>query len=196
MDILIADDHHLYIQGIRMMLQEYPVVEQVYEAKDLASVLRSLQQNRVDLLLLDLRMPDMEGFDGVYRIIHDFPDLSVVLVTSSESRVDIRTARNAGCHGYILKSLSHREMSEALQNVLSGNDCFPDMNETEGSPIDQLTQRQLEVLHLVNDGMGNREIAAHLQVAEGTISQHIHNILRNLQVKSRTEAARILRQYE
>lgn len=195
LNILIADDHYLYIQGIRLLLEEHDSIDGVFEAKDLASVLIQLNQHTIDLLLLDLRMPDMEGFDGVYQIRNSFPNLPVVIVTSSESRLDIQTARNAGCSGYILKSLSHDEMVGALHHVLAGTRYFPDLAETEAGPLERLTKRQMEILYLINDGMGNREIGEHLGVTEGTVSQHIHSILRALKVKNRSEAARILRQH-
>jgi DNA-binding NarL/FixJ family response regulator len=137
----------------------------------------------------------MEGFDGVYQIRRQFPELSVVIVTSSESRVDIQAAINAGVDGYILKSLVHEEMVEALGTVLDGFHHFPQLDNTEAGPLERLTRRQREILYLVNDGMGNREIGKHLGVTEGTVSQHVHAILQALKVKNRSEAARILRQY-
>lgn len=195
MKILIADDHYLYVKGIRLLLEENPKVSEVHEAKDLASVIEQLEQHEMDLLLLDLRMPDMEGFDGVYQVRKQFPEVSVVIVTSSESRVDIQTARNAGVDGYILKSLEHNEMVDALNTVVDGFHHFPKMAETDAGPLERLTRRQREILYLINDGMGNREIGQNLGVTEGTVSQHIHAILKTLKVKNRSEAARILRQY-
>ena len=195
MNVLIADDHYLYVKGIRILLEENRKVEEIHEAKDLASVLEQLNNNEIDLLLLDLRMPDMEGFDGVYQVRKQFPDVSVVIVTSSESRVDIQTAINAGTDGYILKSLEHDQMVEALNTVVDGFHHFPALSESAAGPLERLTKRQKEILYLINDGMGNREIGQHLGVTEGTVSQHIHAILRSLKVKNRSEAARILRQY-
>ena len=195
MNILIADDHELYIKGVRLLLEQIPEKGRYFEAKNLSSVMEQLEQHPMELLLLDLRMPDMEGFDGVYQIRTQFPDLSIVIITSSESRTDIRSAIHAGVQGYILKSLEHEEMTAALQQVLSGESHFPDMEQPLDGPLEQLTQRQQEILHLINDGMGNREISNSLGITEGTVSQHIHSILRALEVKSRSEAARVLRQY-
>ncbi len=196
MNVLIADDHYLYVKGIRMLLEGNNKVSNIFEARDLASVLEELGKNEIDLLLLDLRMPDMEGFDGVYQIRSEFPEVSVVIVTSSESRVDIQTAKNAGTDGYILKSLEHDEMMEALDTVVDGFHHFPQLEPSQTGPLDRLTRRQKEILYLINDGMGNREIGKNLGVTEGTVSQHIHAILRTLKVKNRSEAARILRQYD
>ncbi|MBT3309950.1 MAG: response regulator transcription factor [Gammaproteobacteria bacterium] len=194
MNILIADDHYLYIKGIRLLLESNTDVDEIYEAKDLSSVLEQLGQHPIDLLLLDLRMPDMEGFDGVYQVRKQFPDVSVTIVTSSESRLDIQTAINAGVDGYILKSLEHDQMIEALDTVIDGAYFFPKLSESAAGPLERLTKRQKQILYLINDGMGNREIGKNLGVTEGTISQHIHAILRALKVKNRSEAARILRQ--
>jgi len=193
-NILIADDHYLYIKGIRLLLESNTDVDEIYEAKDLSSVLEQLGQHPIDLLLLDLRMPDMEGFDGVYQVRKQFPDVSVTIVTSSESRLDIQTAINAGVDGYILKSLEHDQMIEALDTVIDGAYFFPKLSESAAGPLERLTKRQKQILYLINDGMGNREIGKNLGVTEGTISQHIHAILRALKVKNRSEAARILRQ--
>mgnify|MGYP003961141735 FL=1 len=183
MNILIADDHYLYIKGIRLLLESNTDVDEIYEAKDLSSVLEQLGQHPIDLLLLDLRMPDMEGFDGVYQVRKQFPDVSVTIVTSSESRLDIQTAINAGVDGYILKSLEHDQMIEALDTVIDGAYFFPKLSESAAGPLERLTKRQKQILYLINDGMGNREIGKNLGVTEGTISQHIHAILRALKVK-------------
>jgi DNA-binding NarL/FixJ family response regulator len=195
-NILIADDHYLYVQGIRLLLEEHPDVSQLFEAKDLSSVLLRLKEQSIDLLLLDLKMPGMDGFDGVYKIRNSLPDLPIVIVSSSESNVDIQTARNAGVHGFIQKSLEPENMVQAFSEVIAGNRFFPNYPESGNSPVGQLTKRQSEILHLINDGMGNREISGYLGVTEGTVSQHVHSILRTLGVKSRAEAARILREHE
>lgn len=195
MNILIADDHYLYVKGIRLLLESSTQVDEIHEAKDLSSVIDQLKQHPIDLLLLDLRMPDMEGFDGVYQVRKQFPDVSVVIVTSSESRLDIQTAKNAGVDGYILKSLEHDEMIDALDTVIDGAYFFPNMADSAEGPLERLTKRQKQILYLINDGMGNREIGKNLGVTEGTVSQHVHAILRALKVKNRSEAARILRQY-
>ncbi len=196
MNVLIADDHYLYVKGIRLLLEDNPAIDQIYEAKDLKSVMEQLEQHEIDLLLLDLRMPDMEGFDGVFQVRRNFHELPVVIVTSSESRTDIQTAKTIGVHGYILKSLEHEEMVAALNSVISGARHFPDLEETAKGPLERITKRQKQILYLINDGMGNREISKHLGISEGTISQHVHAILRALGAKNRSEAARILRQYD
>lgn len=196
MNILIADDHYLYAQGIKILLRKHKSTKKFYEAKDLATVLFQLEKHSIDLLLLDLRMPDMEGFDGVHKIREAYPSLPVVIVTSSESRSDIKAAMDAGVQGYIMKSLEHAAMMDAFATVIAGHTFFPDINLPLSGPLEPLTRRQLEILSLINDGMGNREISTHLGITEGTVSQHVHAILTVLKVKSRSEAARILRQHE
>lgn len=196
MNILIADDHYLYLKGLRMLLGGKKSGLHYFEAKDLSSVLGQLEDHPIDLLLLDLRMPDMEGFDGVYQIHEQYPDLPIVIVTSSESRSDIQATINLGLQGYILKSLEHDTMVQALNEVVAGNPWFPDLSQPLSGPLENLTNRQLEILHLINDGMGNREIGKRLKITEGTVGQHVHALLSALRVKNRSEAARILRQYE
>jgi len=196
LNILIADDHYLYAQGIKILLRKHVSTKKFYEAKDLATVLSQLEKHSIDLLLLDLRMPDMEGFDGVHKIREAYPSLPVVIVTSSESRSDIKAAMDAGVQGYIMKSLEHAAMMDAFATVIAGHTFFPDINLPLSGPLEPLTRRQLEILSLINDGMGNREISTHLGITEGTVSQHVHAILTVLKVKSRSEAARILRQHE
>lgn len=196
MNILIADDHYLYLQGLRLLLDGRNKGLRYHEAKDLASVLEQLDRHSIDLLLLDLRMPDMEGFDGVYQIRELYPDLPIVIVTSSESRTDIQAAINIGIQGYILKSLDHEAMAHALNEVVTGNPFFPDLSQPLSGPLENLTKRQMEILHLINDGMGNREIGKRLGITEGTVGQHVHSLLSALRVKNRSEAARILREYE
>lgn len=193
MNILIADDHYLYVQGIRLLLDENNAVDNLFEAKDLPSVMEQLQQQQVDLLLLDLKMPGMDGFDGVYQIRNAYAKLPIAIVSSSESHVDIQTAKHAGVIGFIRKSLEPSEMVDAFSEVIAGHQYFPELESSTTTPVEKLTRRQSEILYLINDGMGNREIAGHLGVTEGTVSQHVHSILRTLGVKSRAEAARILR---
>ena len=196
LNMLIADDHYLYAQGIKILLRKHKSTEKFYEAKDLTTVLSQLDKHSIDLLLLDLRMPDMEGFDGVHKIREVYPSLPIVIVTSSESRSDIKAAMDAGVEGYIMKSLDYAAMIDAFDTVIEGNSFFPDINLPLSGPLEPLTRRQLEILSLINDGMGNREISTHLGITEGTVSQHVHAILHTLKVKSRSEAAHILRQYE
>ncbi len=196
MNILIADDHYLYLQGLRLLLNGQHKKLRYHEARDLASVLDQLGHHPIELLLLDLRMPDMEGFDGVYQIRERYPELPIVIITSSESRTDVQAAINAGVQGYILKSLDHKAMTDALNEVVAGNPFFPDLSQPLSGPLENLTNRQLEILHLINDGMGNREIGKRLGITEGTVGQHVHALLSALKVKNRSEAARILREYE
>jgi DNA-binding NarL/FixJ family response regulator len=166
------------------------------------------REHDLDLLLLDLRMPGMDGFAGLVALRREFPALPVVIVSASEEHKTIREALALGAAGYIPKTLARAEIESALERILRGEIWFPDADgERSPGPADEqeaadrteriasLTPQQLKVLQLVAQGKPNKIIAYELDIAETTVKAHITVILRKLGVYSRTQAVLVARDF-
>ena len=205
MKVLIADDHALFRQGLTQFMSAGFQDLSVTEAGSFYDVV-ALQDKlaEFDLILLDLAMPGMDGFAGVAMVREHAPNVPLVIVSASERREDVFRALELGVTGYISKSMTGRELLDALAEVLSGNTYLPS-SLMRGAPkpapaidqkdlfrshasLRQLSRRQSEVLLLLSEGRSNREIAEALQLAEQTVKVHVSNILRVLGARSRTEA--------
>ena len=205
MKVLIADDHALFRQGLAQFMSACFQDLSVSEAGSFFDVM-TLGDDlaRFDLILLDLSMPGMDGFAGVSMVRDQAPDVPVVIVSASERRDDVLRALGLGVTGYISKSMTGRELLDALGMVLSGKTFLPatlmrnvpapapavDPKELfrSHSALRQLSRRQAEVLLLLSEGRSNRDIAEVLDLAEQTVKVHVSNILRVLGARSRTEA--------
>lgn len=203
MKILICDDHALFRAGLRYVLADLEEGTTLVEAADGEQALRLTDQDPdLDLVLLDLEMPGMDGRAGLRRFRASHPSIPVVVVSASERPADIRQALEAGASGFIPKQSTREEMLAALRLVLAGGVYVPRAAlrvEAEESPDErlrrrreragQLTPRQIEVLSLMARGLTNREICGALNIAEGTVKTHIGAIFEALEVTNRTEAA-------
>lgn len=200
MKVLLADDHALFREGIRLVLES--LVDdalEVIEAGDFSQALAALRGAAdVDIGLVDLTMPGMDGFSAIQLIRRTAPDLFLVVVSASEDPRDIRRALDAGAHGYITKSSSSAAMLDGIRSVLDGetfvspNVTLPERDAGEGGPASVdgvLTPRQKDVLAMLRQGKSNKEIARDLSLAEITVKLHVTAILRALGVENRTQAA-------
>jgi len=201
--ILIADDHALFREGLRFMLQDLSDKVDLIEAETLEEVEGHLGNGRgVDVVLLDLNMPGMRGITTLAGLKEEFPTPQYVVLSASEERADVRQALRYGAKGYIPKSSSRNVMVNALRLVLSGGTYIPpflleaDSSEPMRGAIiapvasgpDGLTPRQNQVLDCLAEGKSNKEIARELGLAEGTVKIHIAGILKALKVNNRTQA--------
>lgn len=191
MKILIADDHALFREGLRYVLRALEPHVVVLEAASAAQAMQTAaREQQLDLVLLDLAMPGLDGFAGLDMLRERFPDLPVVVVSASEEPRDVRRALDAEAAGFIPKSMSGAEMVVALRSVLAGNVYVPKgigLDDDEHSEL-RLTPRQLQVLELMCEGMSNKEIAIRLGMAEGTVKIHVTAILRAMNASNRTHA--------
>ena len=212
MKILIADDHELFRDGLRHLLEHLEGQSVIVEATDFGKALDAVQtDDDFDLVLLDLSMPALNWIDGIRRIKEQVgPQTPVVVISASEDRHSVVQAVNVGAAGFIPKTSSSRVMMSALKLVLSGGVYLPPAlldNETlmevgrrpttahrapDGAAF--LTPRQREVLGLLGQGKSNKEIARVLQLAEGTVKLHVTAILKALKVNNRTRAVVIAAQ--
>lgn len=202
---LIADDHELFRDGLRLLLIDMLSAESVVEAETLDEAIEKLQDGRdIDLILVDLRMPGMAGVESLNALIDGFPDSRVAVVSAWEDRADILAALDVGVHGYIPKSLGNNQMADAIKIVVGGGIYVPaslgrregGASAPRGAPVGKaggaldlrFTQRQRDVIGELKKGRSSKEIARTLDIAEGTVKIHLAAIYRALGVRTRAEA--------
>ena len=207
MKILIADDHELFRDGLRHVLEQLESDVQVVEASDYPQAIAAAEaEENIDVVLLDLAMPGMPWGEGLKALRERLPPaVPLVVLSASDDRRHVLQAVNLGAAGFIPKTSSSRVMLSALKLVLSGGVYLPpalleqggaglNAGETLGIPFGAensasfLTPRQREVLALLGQGKSNKEIARVLQLAEGTVKLHVTAILKALNVNNRTRA--------
>ena len=195
--VLIADDHSVVRQGLRMFLGSDPELEIVGEARDGAEAVKLALQLHPDVVLMDLLMPVMDGIQATVAIRRQAPDTEVVALTSVLEDASVVDAVRAGAIGYLLKDTESHELRRAIKAAAAGQvQLSPQaaarlMNEvrTPEQIREPLTERETEVLRLLAQGKSNKEIARALSVTEQTVKSHVSHVLDKLDVPSRTQAA-------
>lgn len=198
MNILLIDDHPLFIEGIRGVLNRLDESAVIHTCGSCEEALLLTESNDdMDLVLLDLNLPGISGLEGLQQLRHQLPATPIVLLSASEDRSKVLHAIEQGAKGYIPKSSSPDIIITALQLVLSGGVYLPmavlDTVNTSQVKITNdegqaLTPRQIDVLKLLAQGHTNKTIGQQLSLAENTVRVHVSAILRLLEVKNRTEA--------
>jgi DNA-binding NarL/FixJ family response regulator len=190
--LLIADDHELMLEGIRMALAGASDIELVGATSSGSQVLPLVRQTSPDVVLLDLRMPGMDGLRCLEGIRERHPDVKVIILSGSEEPDVIDAAFRRGAVGYILKRVDPADLAAVIRQVLDGNVFYP----LESRPAvaeagdSGLTVRETDILKALADGLSNKQIARQFWLSEQTIKFHLTNIYRKLGVSSRTEAVR------
>ncbi len=201
MKLLIVDDHPLFRDGLAALLCQASADTVVVQAASAEDALRLVDEQIVDAVFMDLVMPGLCGEPAIREFARRHPDLPVIVLSSSESPSDVRRVLHAGASGYIPKSATAHTVVSALQLVLSGNIYVPPLlvsatlrADAAGNPrsLSQLTERQVDVLKYLHDGLSNKEIGANLGIAEKTVKVHIAAIFKTLNVVNRTQAAKFL----
>lgn len=194
MKVLIADDHRLMLQGIRRALEMAPDIEIVGEAHSGAQVLPLVARMNPDLVLLDIRMPELDGFACLDAIVRRYPDVKVVMLSAFADAQHVQEALERGACGYIVKTVSPLDLPSALRQAFEGTVYhalgLPEAQAQSTAATAGLTERELAVLDAVARGLPNQAIARELWVTEQTVKFHLTNIFRKLGVRNRTEAAR------
>lgn len=195
--LLLADDHAVFREGLRLLIEARHFATEVFEAADAEQAGQVVAAHKdLDMAVLDLFMPGMEGFAFVRQLRAEHPSLPIVLLTASEKRHDLRAAMDAGVTGYIPKSFAIADILSALRSILSGEEFFPDDSmEADDIPADlrdvSLSPRQREVLALIAQGNSNKEIARMLDTALPTVKNHVANIFEKLGTSNRVAAVRL-----
>ena len=197
--IIIADDHPLFRGALRQSVASIMPQARVMEASGMDDLNATLSQERdVDLILLDLTMPGVQGFSGLMSLRAQYPELPVVIVSATEEATVIRRAMDFGASGFIPKSIDIDSIGGAIQAVLAGDTWTPpdvDLSATEDAEtadlvrrLGTLTPQQVRVLTMLSEGLLNKQIAYELGVSEATVKAHVSAILDKLGVDSRTQA--------
>jgi DNA-binding NarL/FixJ family response regulator len=200
--IIIADDHPLFRQALRATITPIFQDAQICELESLHETNSKLAQQTVELLMLDLRMPDSDGLAGLMMIKGMYPALPVIIVSASEEAETVRAAIQAGAAGYIYKSYSLRQIHDAVAQVNLGGVHVPEgveegVTEHEHEELDAiakiaiLTPSQLRVFVALSRGYMNKQIAADMEISEATVKAHVTSVYKKLGVRSRTQAVMV-----
>jgi DNA-binding NarL/FixJ family response regulator len=203
--VLIADDHALFREGLRALLNAMPDIEVVGEASDGEAAVIQVKNTQPDVVLMDINMPRINGIEAMRLILNAHPNLGVILVTMLEDDASVFAAMRAGARGYILKGAHHEDVLQAIRAVAGGQTVFgpavaarvmtffqnlsttpKPLAPTHAFP--ELTSREREILQLISWGASNKDIAEKLFISGKTVSNHITNIFSKLQVADRAQA--------
>jgi DNA-binding NarL/FixJ family response regulator len=205
--ILIADDHLFYREGVRSLLSGVPDVEVVGEASNGAEAVQLASRLKPDVILMDLKMPGMNGIEATHEILKSKPDVGILIITMFDDDDSVFAMMRAGARGYILKDADQNELLRAIQSVYSGEAIFsptiarrmvnffanppkatgtPQPDTSEAFP--DLTEREQEILELIALGQNNSAIANRLSLSLKTVQNYVSNILNKLQAADRVEA--------
>ncbi len=190
--ILIAEDHLIARVGVKTILNMQPGMEVVAEAANGAQAVELHRKHRPDITLMDMRMPGMSGQEAIVAILAEVPDARIIALSTYGGDEDIRRALQSGVRAYLTKDVLHDELIRAIHAVHSGETYLPASVAAAlaASSIGAaLSARELEVLSLIVKGLGNKQIAYQLGIAEHTVKNHVKNILGKLDVADRTQAA-------
>ena len=202
--VLIADDQAVFRRGLYVVLGTEDNIEVVAEAENGEEAIAKAEELAPDVVLMDVRMPRVNGIEAARRIREISPSTKILMLTVSDDEDDLYEAIKAGANGYLLKEISVEEVAEAIRAVAAGQSLIsPSMaskllnefnalakraEERSQYPAPTLTTRELDVLRQVARGMSNREIADKLFISENTVKNHVRNILEKLHLHSRMEA--------
>lgn len=189
--VLTADDHPVVRAGVAAMIANEPDIDVVAEASDGAQAVGLFAAHRPDVVLMDLRMPGMDGVAAIRAIMTSHPGARIVALTSYEGDADIYRALDAGACGYLLKDMLGTEVIRAVRMAAAGKRVIP--HEVAGrlaefTPRVDLTSREVEVLRLAAKGLRNRDIARAIGRTEATVKVHLKHVMAKLDVEDRTEA--------
>jgi DNA-binding NarL/FixJ family response regulator len=194
--IVIADGHRLMIQGIRRAFGTWGEITVVGEARSGSEVLPVVHETRPDLVLVDLHIPDLDGFGCLERLRRHHPDVKVIMFANARNVDEVERAREGGASGYLLKNVDPTTLAGAIREAVDGSG-WPtseevDLREALDLPAREagLTEREIEILRDVARGNSSKVIAQDLGVSEQAIKFHLTNIYRKLGVANRTQAAR------
>jgi len=201
--VFIADDQALVRGGFRMILDAQPDMEVVGEAQDGKEALRAVAELRPDVILMDIRMPEMDGLETTRRIVIDENAPRVLMLTTFDMNEYVYEAMKSGASGFLLKDVKPEQLADAVRTVAAGDALLapaitrrlieefvrrPPPGTNAPPELETLTERELEVLKLIAKGLSNEEIAKQLFVSMATVKTHITHILMKLQLRDRVQA--------
>ncbi len=191
MRIMVVDDHPIVRDGLTALIERREDMTVVAQAANAAEAIAAFREQRPDVTLMDLRLPDRDGVSAIEAIRQEFPQARMLVVTTFDGDVDIQRALRAGAMGYILKDTPREQLMDAIRTVYNGGFCVPPevaSKLAEHYGIPKLTARELEVLRLIAQGKSNATVGADLTITEGTVKLHVNSILSKLAANDRTHA--------
>jgi DNA-binding NarL/FixJ family response regulator len=189
--VLVVDDHAIVRQGVVALLEKRPEIQIVGDATDGRDAIEQYRRHRPDVALMDLRMPGLDGAETIALLRREFPDSRFIVLTSFDGDEDVFQALRAGAQGYLLKGMSGDELVDAIKTVAEGKRWIPAALAARAhsrTAMDQLTDRESDVLRLVVAGKSNKEIGAELDLQESTVKSYLTSVFGKLGVTSRTQA--------
>jgi DNA-binding NarL/FixJ family response regulator len=191
--IVCADDHPLVRKGLAAIIAQEADLELVAEANNGREAVELYRRHRPDVLLMDLRMPELDGITATRMILAEDPAAKILALTSYDGDQDLFQALEAGVRGYLLKETLHVEIINAIRSIYAGRKLVPAdvVQPDEPALRSALTPREIEVLKHIAQGLSNKEIGTLLGTAAGTVKIHVQNILEKLQAADRTQAVTI-----
>ena len=200
--ILLADDHTLFRKGLRSLLEQFEDLEIVGEAATGPEAVTMATDSVPDVILMDIRMPGMSGIETTAEVLKENPHIGIILVTMYDDSESVFSGMRAGACGYVLKEADPEELKHAIDAAYHGEVLLnqaiaarllqrfdpQDPPQPDGIPYQRLTPRELEVIHLLADGLSNRDVASRLVISGKTVKNHINNIFTKLRVNDRTQA--------
>ncbi|MFZ5917654.1 MAG: response regulator [Chloroflexota bacterium] len=203
--ILLVDDQRLMREGLRILMELEPDLEIAGEAQDGQAALEVYARFQPDVVLMDVRMPGMDGVEATWRLRERWPEARIIILTTFDDDEYVFEGLRAGARGYLLKDVSGHDLAQAVRTVAAGGALiepsvarkvvaeFARLAPTarpaaEGLP-EPLSEREKEILMLLAQGLNNREIAARLSLAQGTVKNYVTNVLGKLGARDRTQAA-------
>jgi DNA-binding NarL/FixJ family response regulator len=192
--ILVVDDHFMVRMGLSASLNVEPDMEVVAEVGSGEAAIEAFREHLPSLVMMDLRLPGMSGTECTAALLHQFPGARVLMLSTHSGEEEIYRSMQAGARGYILKSMMREELLRAIREVHLGHmflDPIVGSRLAERLSHRSLTGREVEVLKMVAQGLGNKEIGNALNIAEVTVKLHVSHVLEKLHVKDRTQAATV-----
>jgi len=202
--LLLVDDQHLVREGFARLLRDVPDIEVVGEAADGISAVAQSLSTRPDLILMDVRMPGMDGVDATAHIVHDRPDARVLILTTFDLDEAVHRALQAGASGFLLKDTPSDQLLHAIRVVAAGDSVLapsvtrrmiehftpqPAPTASDAALLERLTDREREILHLIAQGLSNAEIGQAIFLSEATVKTHVGRVLAKLGCRDRVQAA-------
>ncbi len=196
--VLLADDHHIVRAGIRQLLESASDLQVIAEAGDGEEAQALIQKHRPDVAVLDIQMPKASGIEVTRWVRSHLPEVGVLILTAYDDEPYVMAVLQAGANGYVLKTAKTEELIQAVRDVHEGKSALdPAVTQTlmsnlfkrsEKTPIELLTDRELDVLRLAAKGYTNKAIGVQLNISNRTVQGHLAHIFAKLQATSRTEA--------
>ena len=204
LSVIIADDHAMFIDGLCMLLQNEPGIEIMNIAASGKALLGLLHTNTPDLILLDINMPGINGFDALKQIKNYHPKIKVIMLSTYNEEHLIEKAKAGGANGYILKNSDKNELVQVMRMVARGQSCFPYKQPVKSSVFNeedsflkqfQLTKREGELLQFIKQNFTNQQMADHLHLSIYTVETHRKNSMQKLNLKNPVELTKFMLQH-